>query len=81
MILLPMPGVLRPGRIIRRHAFTLGIAAPPEDSDSTPACSGDVTLIFLVCFSQASLSRAMSYQNEELVLAIEQLRLKPADDS
>lgn len=44
------------------------------------AITGDA-LVFLVCFSQASLSRTMSYQNEELVLAIEQLRLRPADDS
>lgn len=29
-------------------------------------------LIFLMCFSQASTSRPVSYQNEELVLAIEQ---------
>src|ERR1700761_890098 len=41
----------------------------------------DNALVFLVCFSQASVRRAMSYQNEELVLAIEQLRLRPADDS
>lgn len=37
-------------------------------------------LVFLACFSQLSLSRARSYQNEELLLAIEQLRLRPPDD-
>jgi hypothetical protein len=31
-------------------------------------------LAFIACFSQASLSKARSYQNEELVLAIDQLR-------
>jgi TIR domain len=34
-------------------------------------------LVFLACFSQQSLSRSKSYQNEELLLAIEQLRLRP----
>jgi isopentenyl diphosphate isomerase/L-lactate dehydrogenase-like FMN-dependent dehydrogenase len=34
-------------------------------------------LVFLACFSQQSLSRSRSYQNEELLLAIEQLRLFP----
>jgi len=37
-------------------------------------------LVFLACFSQASLARAKSHQNEELVLAIEQLRLRRPDD-
>jgi len=37
-------------------------------------------LVFLACFSQLSLSRSRSYQNEELLLAIEQLRLRPPDD-
>jgi len=36
--------------------------------------------VFIACFSQASLSRAKSYQNEELTLAIDQLRLRPPDD-
>jgi hypothetical protein len=34
-------------------------------------------LVFLACFSRASLARAQSYQNEELNVAIEQLRLRP----
>jgi biotin carboxyl carrier protein len=34
-------------------------------------------LAFLACFSQASVARAQSYQNEELNVAIEQLRLRP----
>jgi hypothetical protein len=33
-------------------------------------------LVFIACFSQASLARDKSYQNEELTLAIEQLRLR-----
>jgi tetratricopeptide (TPR) repeat protein len=37
-------------------------------------------LVFLACFSCASLSRAVSYQNEELLLAIEQLRRRRQDD-
>lgn len=36
-------------------------------------------LVFIACFSQASLARDKSYQNEELTLAIEQLRLRPVD--
>jgi DivIVA domain-containing protein len=31
-------------------------------------------LVFLACFSNASLARARSYQNEEILLAIEELR-------
>jgi len=37
-------------------------------------------LVFLACFSISSLARTKSYQNEELVLAIEQLRLRPPED-
>ena len=33
-------------------------------------------LVFLACFSQASLARARSHQNDEILLAIEQLRLR-----
>ena len=40
----------------------------------------DNALVFLACFSQVSLSRAKSYQKEELLLAIEQLRLRRPDD-
>jgi hypothetical protein len=36
--------------------------------------------VFIACFSEASLARAKSYQNEELILAIEQLRLRPQHD-
>jgi TIR domain len=35
----------------------------------------DDALVFIACFSQKSLRRQKSYQNEELILAIEQLRL------
>jgi len=37
-------------------------------------------LVFIACFSQASFARGISYQNEELTLAIEQLRLRAPDD-
>lgn len=37
-------------------------------------------LVFIACFSRAGLGRHRSYQNEELVLAIEQLRLRRPDD-
>jgi len=36
----------------------------------------DNALVFIACFSQASRACGMSYQNEELTLAIEQLRLR-----
>ena len=37
-------------------------------------------LVFIACFSRASLARSKSYQNEELALALEQLRLRRPDD-
>jgi WD40 repeat protein len=37
-------------------------------------------LVFIACFSEASLARGKSYQNEELTLAIEQMRLRPPED-
>ncbi len=40
----------------------------------------DNALVFIACFSSRSVVRAKSYQNEELVLAIEQLRLRRPDD-
>jgi hypothetical protein len=36
-------------------------------------------LVFIACFSRASLARHKSYQNEELVLAIEELRQRRPD--
>ena len=36
----------------------------------------DDALVFLACFSSKSLARKTSYQNEELTLAIEQMRLR-----
>lgn len=36
-------------------------------------------LVFLACFSTTSLARSQSYMNEELVLAIEQLRQRPPE--
>ncbi len=40
----------------------------------------DNALVFLACFSRAGLARSKSYQNEELTLAIEQMRLRRPDD-
>jgi TIR domain/NNMT/PNMT/TEMT family len=40
----------------------------------------DSALVFIACFSQASLSRGKSYQNEELTLAIEQMRLRSPEN-
>jgi hypothetical protein len=40
----------------------------------------DNALVFLACFSNRSIVRQKSYQNEELLLAIEQLRLRRPDD-
>ena len=39
----------------------------------------DNALVFIACFSQTSLAREKSYQNEELTLAIEQLRMRSPD--
>ena len=39
----------------------------------------DNTLVFIACFSRRSLARTKSYQNEELLIAIEQLRLRRPD--
>ncbi len=36
----------------------------------------DDALVFIACFSANSLARVKTYQNEELVLAVEQLRLR-----
>ena len=41
----------------------------------------DSALVFVACFSQRSVSRHRSYQNEELTLAIEQMRLRPPDNA
>jgi len=37
-------------------------------------------LVFIACFSSHSAARRTSYQNAELLLAIDQLRLRPPDD-
>lgn len=39
----------------------------------------DNALVFIACFSKTSLARDKSYQNEELALAIEQLRIRPPE--
>lgn len=36
-------------------------------------------LVFVACFSRRSLARQVNYQNEELALALEQMRLRPPD--
>jgi hypothetical protein len=36
----------------------------------------DDALVFIICFSNASITRLKSYQNEELAIAIEQFRLR-----
>src|SRR5262249_22242202 len=40
----------------------------------------DNALVFIACFSTHSAARTTSYQNEELLLAIEQLRQRQPDD-
>jgi len=40
----------------------------------------DNALVFIACFSSRSAARQKSYQNEEILLAIEQLRLRRPDD-
>jgi hypothetical protein len=41
----------------------------------------DEALVFLACFSRTSRARQVSYQNEELALAIEQMRLRRSSDA
>jgi hypothetical protein len=40
----------------------------------------DDALVFLACFSREGVAREKSYQNEELLLAIEQMRLRRPDE-
>lgn len=40
----------------------------------------DNALVFIACFSGKSIARKKTYQNEEILLAIEQLRLRRPDD-
>lgn len=40
----------------------------------------DNALVFIACFSSQSAARTKSYQNEELALAVDQLRLRRPDD-
>src|SRR5215475_15222970 len=39
----------------------------------------DDALVFLACFSHSSVSRGSSYQNEEISLAVDQLRVRRPD--
>lgn len=69
-----------------RHALQdAGIAVWRDTSDVWPGEDCHLSarraitngaVAFLACFSKASLARQKSYQNEELALAIEQLRLR-----
>ena len=40
----------------------------------------DDALVFIACFSRKSRRRKKSYQNEELALAVEQIRLRPPEE-
>ena len=68
---------------LQRALETAGIRVWRDTADLWPGedwhvkirhAISDDALVFIACFSQASLARPKSYQNEELVLAIEQLR-------
>jgi hypothetical protein len=51
---------------------------PGQDWRSVIRCAiSDNALAFLACFSDASARKASSYQNEELLLGIDQLRQRP----
>jgi hypothetical protein len=39
----------------------------------------DNSLVFVACFSRESVAREKSYQNEELILAVEEMRLRSPD--
>ncbi len=53
---------------------------PGEDWRSRiRAAITDSALVFLACFSRASVARARSYQNDELTLAIDELRRRPIE--
>jgi hypothetical protein len=54
---------------------------PGQDrrSEIRKAISGGA-LVFIACFSRYSLARPRSIQNEELLLAVEQLRMRQLDD-
>ncbi len=73
---------------LQRTLQAAGIPAWRDTADLWPGedwrarIRGAITnnaLVFLACFSQRSLARSRSYQNEELVLAIEQLRQRPPE--
>jgi hypothetical protein len=54
---------------------------PGEDWRAKIRCAiTDNALVFIACFSQTSVDRARSYQNEELILAIDELRLRRIED-
>lgn len=60
---------------------TLLTCGPGEDwcVKIREAITGD-TLVFIACFSRRSVARRKSYQNEEILLAVGQLRLRKPDD-
>lgn len=63
---------------VSRDTFSLW---PGEDwrAKIRGAISRDA-LVFIACFSSHSAARQQSYQNEELLLAIDQLRMRQPDD-
>jgi hypothetical protein len=71
---------------LRRHLESAGLPVwidvnnlwPGQDwrlEIATAIKSG--SLVFLACFSHHTASRATSYQNEEITLAVDQMRLRP----
>lgn len=73
---------------LQRALETVGIRVWRDTADLWPgedwrakirhAITNDA-LVFIACFSHQSLAREQSYQNEELALAIDQLRLRRPD--
>lgn len=73
---------------LHRILLTSGVPVWRDSSDLWPgdnwrdeirgAIANDA-LAFIACFSPNSVTKEKSYQNEELLLAIEQIRLRPPD--
>lgn len=81
---------MRQAHILRRRLEAAGVPVWLDTADLWPgedwrakirqAITEDA-LVFIACFSERSLARDKSYQNEELNLAIEQLRTRRPEDS
>ena len=72
------------GAPVRRTA-TYGNAQPekvarPRHPRYARRAVADNALVFIACFSSRSVARKISYQNEEILLAIEQLRVRRPGD-